>query len=85
MTVTINWTVEPTGTVFERFLQDLSRLVDLALGHAVCTSVKVTHVVSGHIHRGGAWQIAGAGGMIDCRVVAVSADLPGIVTLDLPD
>ena len=57
---------------------------NLALGHAVRASAKVTHVVSGHIHRGGAWQIAGAGGTIDCRVVGVSADLPGIVMLDLP-
>ncbi len=57
---------------------------NLALGQTVCASPKVTHVVSGHIHRGGAWRIDGAGGAIDCRVVGVSGDMPGIVTLDLP-
>lgn len=58
---------------------------NLVLGDAVRASAKVTHVVSGHIHRGGAWQIDGVYGPIDCRVVGVSAEMPGIITLNLPD
>ena len=55
----------------------------LALGDGVRACPKVTHVVSSHLHRGGAWRIAGAAGEIDCRVVGTLDDFPTCVTLIL--
>lgn len=56
---------------------------NLALGDAVRACTKVTHVVSGHLHRGGVWRIAGGAGEIDCRVVGTQDNLPDCVTLTL--
>ena len=56
---------------------------NLALGEGVRACPKVTHVVSGHLHRGGAWQVEGAGGVIDCRVVGALNEFPNTMTLTL--
>ncbi len=56
---------------------------NLALGEGVRACAKVTHVVSGHLHRRGAWQVEGAGGAIDCRVVGALDDFPNTLTLTL--
>lgn len=56
---------------------------NLALGDGVRACPKVTHVVSGHLHRGGAWRVAGAAGVIDCRVVGTRDNFPTSVTLTL--
>ena len=56
---------------------------NLPLGERVRACPKVTHVVSGHLHRGGAWRIAGGAGEIDCRVVGTLDDFPTCVTLTL--
>ena len=56
---------------------------NLALGEEVRACPKVTHVISGHLHRGGAWRIDGAGGNIDCRIVGTRGDFPNLLTLTL--
>lgn len=56
---------------------------NLALGEHVRACPKVTHVVSGHLHRSGAWRITGGAGEIDCRVVGTLDDFPTCVTLAL--
>ncbi|MFO7633425.1 MAG: hypothetical protein R6W76_12840, partial [Caldilinea sp.] len=56
---------------------------NLALGDVVRSCPKVTHVVSGHLHRGSTWRVDGAEGIIDCRVVGALGGLPDIVTLAL--
>lgn len=56
---------------------------NLALGEVVRACAKVTHVVSGHLHRGGVWRIAGGAGEIECRVVGTIDNFPGCVTLTL--
>lgn len=55
---------------------------NLALGRIVCACPKVTHVVSGHLHRGSAWRLArSTGGVIDCHVIGASNGVPDFVTL----
>jgi predicted phosphohydrolase len=55
---------------------------NLTLGELVRSCPKVTHVVSGHLHRGSAWQITRTGGCaIDCRVIGASSGVPDFVTL----
>ncbi|GIV67633.1 metallophosphoesterase family protein [Caldilinea sp.] len=54
---------------------------NLALGEMVRSSAKVTHVVSGHLHRSGRYCIAGAYREIDHRVIGVCDGLPETVIL----
>lgn len=55
---------------------------NLTLGEVVRACPKVTHVVSGHLHRGSAWRLArAAGSTIDCRVIGASGGVPDFVTL----
>ncbi len=56
---------------------------NLTLGELVRRTPKVTHVVSGHVHRGGRWTVAGAYGPIDFRVVGSQPSAPRAVVLDL--
>jgi hypothetical protein len=60
-------------------------LGNYTLGNWLRAQPKVTHVVSGHLHRASTWQIEGAGGPIHFAVVGSRAGAPGYVLLDLPD
>lgn len=58
-------------------------LGNLPLGESVRQDVKVSHVISGHIHRPGGWSIEAQHGVIDfCIVGSERGDLR-YVTLDL--
>lgn len=55
---------------------------NLTLGEVVRSCPKVTHVVSGHLHRSSAWWIRrSTGSAIDCRVVGANDGIPEFVTL----
>lgn len=56
---------------------------NLALGDVVRACPKVTHVVSGHLHRGGVWRVAGGVGEIECRVVGTMNNFPVCAMLTL--
>ncbi len=56
---------------------------NLTLGDVVRQSSKVTHVVSGHIHRTGQWRLPGARGAIDVRLVGSRRGQPQATVLDL--
>jgi predicted phosphohydrolase len=58
---------------------------NLTIGDRVQGHRKVRHVVSGHVHRRGRWQVAGAGGLIDVHVVGGRAGELESVLLTLPD
>ena len=60
-------------------------LGNYTLGAWLRAQPKVSHVISGHLHRGSTWQIAGADGPIHFAVVESRAGAPGYVLLDLPD
>jgi predicted phosphohydrolase len=56
---------------------------NLTLGEIVRQQSKVTHVVSGHIHHPGAWQVQGVHRTIDFRVVGSKSGQPAAVVIDL--
>ncbi len=60
-------------------------LGNYTLGAWLRAQPKVSHVVSGHLHRGGSWQVAGDHGPIHFAVVESRAGAPGYVMLELPD
>lgn len=57
---------------------------NLTLGGLLRETPKVTHVVSGHIHRPGRWIVAGQYGPIDFRLVGSQKGEPAAVVLDFP-
>jgi predicted phosphohydrolase len=57
---------------------------NLTLGRRIVRCPKVTHVVSGHTHRGGRWQIETPHGMVESYVVGSDYGRPGYVVIDLP-
>lgn len=71
----------PTYPHSERWSLLRAYMGNLGLGEVVRVSPKVTHVVSGHLHHGGAWQVAGASGAIDCRVIGARNSFPDVLTL----
>jgi 3',5'-cyclic AMP phosphodiesterase CpdA len=56
---------------------------NFTLGELVRRMPKVTHVVSGHIHRAGCWTVPGDYGPIDVRLVGSQKAAPRAVVLDL--
>lgn len=56
---------------------------NFTLGELVRRTPKVTHVVSGHIHRVGCWTVPGDFGPIDFRLVGSQKAAPRAVVLDL--
>ena len=56
---------------------------NFTLGELVRRMPKVTHVVSGHLHRAGCWTVPGGHGPIDVRVVGSQKAAPRAVVLDL--
>ncbi len=56
---------------------------NFTLGELVRRMPKVTHVVSGHIHRAGCWTVPGDFGPIDFRLVGSQKAAPRAVVLDL--
>lgn len=56
---------------------------NFTLGELVRRMPKVTHVVSGHIHRAGCWTVPGEFGPIDFRLVGSQKAAPRAVVLDL--
>ncbi len=60
-------------------------LGNYTLGEWLRIQPKVSHVVSGHLHRGSEWEVAGAHGPIHFSVVGSRVSEPAWVLLDLPD
>lgn len=58
-------------------------MANFTLGRLVRQSRKVTHVVSGHIHRPGRWIIPGAYGPIEFAIVGSRSDELAWVELNL--
>jgi hypothetical protein len=56
---------------------------NFTLGELVRRMPKVTHVVSGHIHRAGCWTVPGDFGPIDFHLVGSQKAAPSAVVLDL--
>lgn len=56
---------------------------NFTLGELVRRTPKVTHVVSGHIHFAGSWNVPGDYGPIDFRLVGSQKAAPRAVVLDL--
>ncbi|MCB0042918.1 MAG: metallophosphoesterase [Anaerolineae bacterium] len=56
---------------------------NFSLGEMVRNTPKVTHVLSGHIHRRGRWTVPGAHGSIDVQLVGSEAGAPRAIILDL--
>ncbi len=56
---------------------------NLTLGELVRRMPKVTHVVSGHLHRAGCWTVPGDYGPIHVQVVGSQKAAPQAVVLDL--
>jgi hypothetical protein len=56
---------------------------NFTLGELVRRMPKVTHVVSGHIHRAGCWTVPGDFGPIDFRLVGSQKAAPSAVVLDM--
>lgn len=56
---------------------------NLTLGELVRRMPKVTHVVSGHIHRPGQWQVQGDYRPIDVQLVGSQKGMPSVVVLNL--
>lgn len=73
----------PTYPQSEKWSLLRAYMGNLALGEIVRTCPKVTHVISGHLHRGSAWRIAGVEGDIDCRVIGATGGIPDFVTLSI--
>jgi hypothetical protein len=59
-------------------------VANLTLGAMLRQAAKVTHVVSGHLHRPGRWTVAGQHGPIDFRLVGSQKGAPAAVVLDFP-
>jgi predicted phosphohydrolase len=59
-------------------------LGNFTLGEVVRSHRKVTHVVSGHLHRHGSWQVAAAGGQINFAVIGSQKGRPAATLLHLP-
>jgi len=57
---------------------------NLTLGRAIVRCPKVTHVVSGHTHRGGVWSIAVPHGIVESHVVGSDYGRPAYVVLEFP-
>lgn len=57
---------------------------NLTLGALLQATPKVTHVVSGHVHRPGHWTVAGEHGPIDFRLIGSQKGAPAAVVLDFP-
>lgn len=57
---------------------------NLTLGQAIVRCPKVSHVVSGHTHHGGRWQITAPHGLIESYVVGSDYGQPAYVVLDFP-
>jgi predicted phosphohydrolase len=57
---------------------------NLTLGQAIVRCPKVSHVVSGHTHAGGHWQVPTPHGTIESYVVGSDYGQPAYVTLDFP-
>ncbi len=57
---------------------------NLTLGKRIGACSKVSHVVSGHVHSGGHWQIAMPEGTVESYVVASDYGRPAYVVLDFP-
>ena len=57
---------------------------NLTLGQAIVRCPKVSHVVSGHTHYGGRWQITTPHGLIESYVVGSDYGQPASVVLDFP-
>ena len=62
-------------------------LGNFTLGELVRAHSKVTHVVSGHLHRGGEWRIErpGVARDIEFHLVGSEKGKPAVVLLELPD
>lgn len=60
-------------------------LGNFTLGQMVRDAPKVTHVVSGHLHRRGQWTVPGAYGPIAFHVVGSDETHLALVTLDLSE
>lgn len=58
-------------------------LGNFTLGEVVRRHAKVTHVVSGHLHRHGAWQVTGANGPIAFSVVGSQKGKPEAAIVEL--
>lgn len=56
---------------------------NFTVGRAVRAAPKVTHVVSGHIHRRGRWTVAGVHGPIEVHLVGSQAGSPRALVFDL--
>ncbi|MBN1137063.1 MAG: metallophosphoesterase [Anaerolineae bacterium] len=57
---------------------------NFTLGQAIIRCPKVTHVVSGHIHRGGRWSIPAPHGLVESYVVGSDYGRPAYVLLEFP-
>jgi predicted phosphohydrolase len=57
---------------------------NLTLGQAIVSCPKVTHVVSGHTHRGGRWCITTPHGLVESYVVGSDYGRPAYVLVDIP-
>ena len=57
---------------------------NLTLGQAIIRCPRVTHVVSGHTHRGGVWSIAAPHGLIESQVIGSDYGRPAYVILEFP-
>ncbi len=68
----------------ERWSLISAYLGNYTLGEWVRRQPKVTHVVSGHIHRTGHWIIRGEHGPIDFQVIGSQPGAPALTILDLP-
>ncbi|MGF1503718.1 MAG: hypothetical protein ACFB51_01070, partial [Anaerolineae bacterium] len=55
---------------------------NLTLGRIIAPKNKVTHVISGHVRRGGTWHVDFGEILLKARI-SVRTDRPDIVTLDL--
>lgn len=55
---------------------------NFTLGRLVARASKVTHVISGHVHRPGHWTVQGEHGPIDFRIVGSQRALPMATVLD---
>ncbi len=58
-------------------------LGNFTLGELVTGYRKVTHIVSGHLHRPGAWTVAGHHGPIACHIVGSGPGAPHALCLDI--
>lgn len=73
----------PEYPASEHYSLQRAFLGNFTLGARVRAAAKVTHVVSGHLHRGGRWQVPGRLRPIDFRVIDSGRGRPGAVILEL--